>query len=161
MLTVWETYLETLCRKNKTLAHLAKGKRSWIGYGTDEAAPEKGMLHNYYVKHTEFEADGALLTIWRYQSSLQVLMNVNISKGNTESAIRDARRLTLKLAEAIDARIIKDYEDGVSCNLFTNLDESRLRPIGPVDESAYGWQLDITFSNDRAEVDPDEWDEDA
>ncbi len=159
MLAEWETYLETLCKNYKPLGHLSNGKRAWVPYGSDEVAPEKGNLKPNYVKHVEFDAQGEDYNIWKYTSSLQVLVNANIAKGNAEGAIRQARQLALKIAQQLDARIISDFEDGTTCSTFGDLGQSRLTPVGMVDESAYGWQLDINFSNYRPDVDTDEWEE--
>lgn len=157
MLTTWEEYLEDLCTAYQPLAHMQGSKRAWIPYGSSEAAPEKGNLKPLYVKHQDFEAEGRDQSIWRYTSTLQVLQQVNISKGNAEAAIKTARQATLTVAQAIDARLIADYESGDSCLTIADLGEVTLKPIDLTDQSAWGWEMVIVFTGYRHEIDPDDW----
>ena len=76
MITVYEQYLEALCRKHKTLRHGAEGRRAWVPFGSENPATEKGKMQEYYMVHKDFSVDSIDEYTARCLSTLQVLTTI-------------------------------------------------------------------------------------
>ncbi|MDH7463966.1 hypothetical protein QEG73_21875 [Chitinophagaceae bacterium 26-R-25] len=154
-----EAYLQEICSKNKLLSEGKSDKKVFYAFGEDEAISSTDKAISPYVKHVMFAGVGKQESLWLYTSFIQVLVNVKTTgtSNGIQKAIADARNLAHKIITQLDARIQKDFDEGDRCFYMNKLLDPQIQPIGPEDQTAYGWEYTISFSTDRDEYNESDW----
>lgn len=159
LLDDWENYLNGLCVLHKTVLHTVGGRRAFIPFGTDETPVNNSKLSSPYIRHSYFNGAGQQESLWVFNSEILFLVNVPTSTGNMEEKVKEARREAFSLLQDFEARIRYDYENGDICELLSDMGEAVIEPIGPEDQTAYGWSYTLRITGEKPDHDPEKWNE--
>jgi hypothetical protein len=155
-----ENYLKQLCTAHPIVLHDVSNRKSYFRLNNEEelASGTVNGIDYPCVANTNLtgrirdkNSDTTILNhvFSNEWSFLQEVATTDSEAVNFSDEVQDAYDLTFEIMEDFIKAMKDDYAENDRCGAFDAIDFSQMnyRPIGPVMQNAYGWEL--SFINEQ------------